>query len=112
MNRRRCWEMAGTFGLVLLMAAPIARANNIQVTNITVTARDNDTALAQFDISWENSWRHSVNHDAAWVFFKALPTGGDWQHVGLEGTGTNPAGYVTGTGTAIEMIVPDDGMGL
>ena len=97
---------------VLLMGA--ARANNLQVANVAVSKRDNSTAYVTFDLSWENSWRFTnVNHDAAWVFFKVQPEGGaDWQHVTLEGSGTNPTGYATGTGTGIELVVPDDRVGL
>ena len=100
--------------LALGLAAGSARANNLQITNVTVTPRDTTTAWVQFDISWENSWRHAnINHDAAWVFFKVLPDGRSaWEHVTLEGTGTNPTGYVTGSGTSIEMIVPADRVGM
>ena len=73
--------------LALGLAAGSARANNLQITNVTVKPRDTTTAWVQFDISWENSWRHAnINHDAAWVFFKVLPDGRSaWEHVTLEG---------------------------
>ncbi|WP_051260844.1 glycine-rich domain-containing protein [Algoriphagus marincola] len=50
-------------------------ANNIQVSNVTVTGQNlaNDFTKVQFDISWENSWRinsEASNWDAAWVFVK------------------------------------------
>ena len=49
----------------------------------------------------------------SWVFFKVLPQGsGAWQHVTLEGSGINPPGYATGTGTEIEVVVPPDCLGL
>jgi len=96
-----------------------ARANNLTITNVTVFGRDNSTSYVQFDIKWENSWRNSnatdavYFHDAAWVFFKVLPDGSNaWQHVTLEGTGTNPPGYAVGTGTPIEMVVPTDRVGM
>jgi len=96
-----------------------ARANNLTITNVTVFGRDNSTSYVQFDIKWENSWRNSnatdalYFHDAAWVFFKVLPDGSNaWQHVTLEGTGTNPSGYAVGTGTPIEMVVPTDRVGM
>ena len=101
--------------VVLLLAAGSAWANNLVVTNVVVSARDTNTAFVAFDLSWENSWRDTnVNHDAAWVFFKVRQQGTtDWtNHVVLEGTGTNPAGYAVGTGTPIEMIVPTDKVGL
>ena len=100
--------------LVAVLAAGGAWANNLQITNVTVSGRDNTTALVEFDISWENSWRYTnINHDAAWIFFKVLPDGrSDWEHVTLEGTGTNPTDYAIGAGTPIEMIVPVDRVGM
>lgn len=51
------------------------QANNIQVTNVTLTGQNTtaNTYQVQFDISWENSWRTSTfesNYDAAWIFIK------------------------------------------
>jgi formylglycine-generating enzyme required for sulfatase activity len=55
-------------------------ANNIQVSNTTLTGQDitagannaANFALVQFDLSWDNSWRTAspANWDAAWVFVK------------------------------------------
>jgi len=118
MNRHGRWMAAAVVGL-FLGAAGAARANNLQITNVTVSGRDNTTAYVQFDISWENSWRYAGGsdplyfHDAAWVFFKVLPDEQtEWRHVTLEGTGTNPTDYDIGTGTPIELIVPDDRVGM
>ena len=100
---------------VLMAAAGSARANNLVVKNVTVSGRDNKTAYVKFDIAWENSWRSNVNHDAAWVFFKVQTEGdvpNNWQHVTLEGVGTNPTDYGIGTGTGIELVVPSDRAGL
>lgn len=106
----------------LMSAVSSTLANNLLVTNTTVTAPSTlgGAARISFDISWENSWRYTnatddaFYHDAAWVFFKAASDGIDiWQHVVLSGTGTNPAGFSRGTaGADIEMIVPSDGMGV
>ncbi len=99
--------------LVLVMAAATlaadgAWANNLTLTNLTIKPLDDSTAYVKFDIQWENSWRYTnINHDAAWVFFKVKPEGRtEWEHVTLE---TN--GHVTGTGTPIDIIVPDDRVG-
>lgn len=114
MNRKRSRTAVLVAAGMALAAAGAARANNLQITNVTVTGRDDTTAYVQFDISWENSWRDTnINHDAAWVFFKVLPDlRSAWEHVTLEGTGTNPTDYVVGIGTPIEMIVPDDRVGM
>ena len=113
MNRIRS-RVSAWIMVLALVAGSSAWANNLQITNVTVTGRDNMTAFVKFDISWENSWRYTnINHDAAWVFFKVLPDGRtDWEHVTLEGTGTNPTDYDIGSGTPIEMIVPADQVGM
>ena len=96
---------------VLALAAAGARANHLAVTNVTVEGIDDSTANIQFDISWENAWRYTnINHDAAWVFFKVLPQGDTenaWQHAILESSG-----HDVGSGTNIDIIVPDDRVGL
>lgn len=92
-----------------------AQANNLTLSNVSVSPRDGATATVAFDIAWDHSWRFAtVNHDAAWVFFKAQAQGGTtWtNHVVLSGSGTNPEGFSTGTGSSLELIVPPDGMGL
>ncbi|MCX6264325.1 MAG: hypothetical protein NTZ47_07225, partial [Bacteroidetes bacterium] len=73
-------------------------ANNIIVSNIA-TARNTSTqtAIVQFNLSWQNSWRTSsapFNWDAAWVFVKfKVGTSGDWKHATLSTTGhTIPSG--------------------
>lgn len=58
-----------------IAAASTAFANNIQVSSVTLQSIDTtaDTAMVQFNLSWENSWRVATgpaNHDAAWVFVK------------------------------------------
>ena len=98
----------------LLLAMETACANSLQVSNVTVSKRDDHSAYVNFDIAWQNSWRlTNVNHDATWVFFKVRQEGGtEWLHVNLEGAGVNPPDYSTGAGTAIDLIVPSDGAGL
>ena len=75
-------------------------ANNIQVTNASLTGDNGSSAFVQFDISWENSWRGGglPNWDAAWVFVKYRDTGNVWHHVTL-----SLSGHVvpSGSGAAI-----------
>ena len=98
----------------LLLSLETACANGLQVTNVVVNMRDDSTAYVKFDISWQHSWRYTgINHDAAWVFLKVRPEGSTtWQHVTLEGSGVNPPDYSTGAGTAVDLIVPNDRVGL
>ena len=70
---------------------------HVYFSNINVLPRDEKTAVLQFDIAWQGSWRHDVNHDAAWVFFKFRVEGDDqktWRHVRLAADRElNPTGY-------------------
>lgn len=92
----------------LLASMPqVIHANNIQVSNVSLTGKNTitDTYQIQFDLGWENSWRTSsaeANYDAAWVFIKfrldpALP----WIHATLGSTG-----HVQASGSTI--TVPAD----
>ena len=97
-----------------LYPVPCTLANNIAVSNPTITGQDGqtETAKVQFDISWENSWRNSVNYDAAWVFAKYSTDGGTtWAHATLKTSGTDPAGFSAGTGTTLQTVVPADKKG-
>lgn len=98
----------------LLASLETACANGLQVTNVWVSSRDDTTAYVTFDIAWQHAWRYTnINHDAAWVFFKVRPEGSTvWQHVTLEGSGINPPTYSNGVGTAVDLIVPEDRVGL
>ncbi len=74
----------------------LCAANGIKISNMNTTYNNaNNTAILNFDLGWENSWRsnQSGNWDAAWVFFK-YKDGTDWQHLDLTGNNiTLPAGY-------------------
>jgi formylglycine-generating enzyme required for sulfatase activity len=99
------------FALALLLWAHVARANNIAVSNVSLTGQNiiaghNNAlnfALVQFDLSWENSWRLSYstginNWDAAWVFVKYRVNGGNWNHAHLNNTG-----HDDGSGTTLDI---------
>lgn len=89
---RRYRTMRRSF-LFFFLLAPFASvvANNIQVTNASLTSNDGNAGqcFVQFDLAWENSWRGggAVNNDAAWVFAKFRTSNGIWQHVRLGNTG-------------------------
>ncbi len=63
-------------------------AGNLQVENVRFLSGERSWADARvvFDLSWENSWRNSRNHDAAWIFIK-FPDGGGYRHANLAATG-------------------------
>ncbi|NJC26006.1 SUMF1/EgtB/PvdO family nonheme iron enzyme [Neolewinella antarctica] len=74
-----------------------AHANNVEVTNISLTDQNPgaETSVIQFDLNWENSWRISSgpgNWDAAWVFAKYRVGNGRWMHAQLGTGGSTPSG--------------------
>lgn len=68
--------------IVMLFICTNLRANNIVISNITSVTGSGFVQL-QFDLSWENSWKSSINYDAAWVFFKFKDLDGTWRHLSL-----------------------------
>ena len=87
-------------------------ANNIAVSNISLTGRNKNaqTVLVQFNLSWQNSWRTSsapFNWDAAWVFVKyKVGTSGDWKHATLSSTGhTIPSGATSTQSDAAGLFI-------
>jgi len=92
-------------------------ANNIEVTNISLTGQNTDDnyTLVQFDLSWENSWRISSgpsNYDGAWVFIKFKENGGNWEHGTVnyvDGTAAGD-GHTEATGSTIQ--TSSDGIGV
>lgn len=89
-------------GLALLASITL-RANNIQVSNATLTGNDGVQGFCQvqFDLTWQNSWRGGgvTNWDAAWVFVKFRATTGGWRHAALSNTGhLAPSGSLIETG--------------
>jgi len=96
--------MIFTAAHILLLFTANLNANNIVVSNISLTGENTSDkyVMVQFDISWQNSWRISsgpANWDAAWVFVKyriSITNGGDdlWKHAWL-----NNSGHSSGTGT-------------
>ncbi len=77
--------------------------------NITIVPRDGKSAIIQFDIAWSGSWRHDVNHDAVWVFFKARIDGQtEWKPVRLATDKVlNPTGYGQEDDLKLDFMVPD-----
>lgn len=88
--------------VVLLVLCNSAFANFINVQNTTLTGQNttNGTIQVQFDLSWNNSWRDSINYDGAWVFVKYRIGTGNWLHAAMSNTG-----MVNGTGTSHAIMV-------
>lgn len=91
-----------SMALVLMLVANFSFANFINVQNTTLTGQNttNGTIQVQFDLSWNNSWRDSINYDGAWVFVKYRIGTGNWLHANL-----NATGFVNGTGTSHAILI-------
>jgi len=108
-----------TMGIIFVAAlfatAMPIYANNIQVGEPTLTggSASEDYTFVQFDLSWDNSWRtdstEPYNYDAAWVFVKYKPMGGDWAHATLHTSGHS---VTTDNGVAATINTPADGKGV
>lgn len=77
-----------------LFLSSAAFANNVTVSNVTLTRQDaTNDPFVKFDISWDNSWRTSSNApnnwDAVWVFVKYKVGSGAWKHATLSDTAGN-----------------------
>lgn len=104
----------------LMVMATASRANNVSVTNITLTGTDTGYTHVQCDVSWNNAWKASwtpqdsttvTNWDAAWVFVKYRVTpNGAWQHASLS---TNRADHVVPAGAALDVgLTGNKGVGV
>lgn len=111
-----------SFLLFFSISSPLSTANNIQVSNVSLTGQSiqDHYSYIQFDVSWENSWRTSLapnNWDAAWIFVKYRINGGDglWRHAYIDINGClSPAGSIInpandGTGAFIYRSNDGDG---
>jgi formylglycine-generating enzyme required for sulfatase activity len=87
----------GIAAIVLVGASFCAQANNIVVSNVSLTGQNTSSnfTLVEFDLAWENSWRISTgasNWDAAWIFIKYRKKNQTaWNHASLnwvDGTGS------------------------
>lgn len=96
-----CHELRLLPALGAILAVFAVRANNIQITNSSLTGNTGTSVQIQFDLSWENSWRGGAvtNWDAAWVFVKYRTSiTGPWLHANLNNTG-----HVAAAGSQIDL---------
>jgi formylglycine-generating enzyme required for sulfatase activity len=90
--------------LAALLLTTSLHANNISVSNPTLTATNTGagTTQVQFTITWANSWRTTSapnNWDAAWVFVKYRDAStGLWQHARLGDSHLAPVDAIVATG--------------
>jgi formylglycine-generating enzyme required for sulfatase activity len=98
--------------VVMVCFAANAHANNLQISNLNVASVDTASGTMTFtcDVTQDNAWKNTTNHDAAWVFMKYSTDGGlTWNHASMNGYGTNPAGFSAPQN--FQLVVPVDGRG-
>ena len=67
--------------LFIFAVVDIAFSNNLSITNVELTHDADGVARVEFDISWNNSWRGSINYDAVWIFLKYKTSAeNNWYH--------------------------------
>lgn len=98
-----------------LISSP-AFANNLTISNLNIKSLNpsTNTIVLRFDVSWENSWRTKINHDAVWLTARlhnptVSPT--DKKLCQLSASGSNPTGTSTGSNISLEVYVPADKLG-
>lgn len=101
-----------SFQLLFLIICPLSFANNLIISNVSLEDRDAaaNTAIVEFDISWENSWRDTTNHDAIWIILKVTKSSVVY-HGMMKEAGTDPLGTSTGSNEDIEIYIPSDKTG-
>lgn len=111
MNRYICACLTGL--LLLLVTSPSLKANNIQITNLSL-----NSSILSFDISWDNSWRVSAtppfNYDAVWLFVKYQDCAtNQWTHASIDSIGAaSPlAGDTVSDQTGAMVFRSGDGVG-
>lgn len=94
--------------LLLLGTFAFVNANNLTITNVSLTGATSSTIQVQYNMFWENSWRDLENWDAAWVFVKySTDNGITWSHATM-----SSSGHVAGTSTPTASIhIPQDNLG-
>lgn len=108
--------MKKVFGLIILLfiisqGELFANGITIQKVSLTDTNRTTKTVMIRFSITWENSWRDSINWDAAWIFVKFRePKDSVWKYRHLT---LSDAGSMPGTGnTTMKFAFSDDRKGV
>jgi len=102
--------------LINILSIIPAGANNLLIENVTLENRNptNKTVVVEFDISWDNSWRTKVNHDAAWITVRLHGTSTSpvvKKLCELKSAGINPLDSSYGSNSGIEIDVPADKKG-
>lgn len=77
--------------MIIMTLSFVVHANNLKITRqpyVNPTTVVSNSAVIDFTIEWDNSWRDDYNWDAVYVFFKYKRKSEDaWKHVTLMDAG-------------------------
>ncbi len=102
--------------ILLLNFITVVSANNLKISNVFLGPRDpvKNTCIIQFDITWDNSWRNKINHDAVWLTVRLQDSQIAPPHkklCSLISDGLNPQDTKVGSNKDLEVLVPEDRKG-
>ncbi|MGW9684306.1 formylglycine-generating enzyme family protein [Flagellimonas sp. 2504JD1-5] len=72
---------------------------------------EGDQAYTLFNVSWDNAWYNTKNHDAVWLFFKSISENGGYKHINVAQSGHRVVSVFSKDPNLI-FEVPKDGAGL
>lgn len=94
---------------LILINAIDGESNELKITP-PILYTDNDKTFAVMNVSWENAWHNSKNHDGVWLFFKFIDEANGFRHVKVSETGHHQ--IQSQSDVRIGFQVPEDHVGL
>ncbi|MDD5092415.1 MAG: SUMF1/EgtB/PvdO family nonheme iron enzyme [Candidatus Wallbacteria bacterium] len=96
---------------------------HLTITGTTLKGMRGESAVIDFNLSWCEAWKNSVNCDGVWVFAKYKDSDGAWKHADLAASSSGPFDYTDKTasgfsrgseakGTATGTWVPEHKKGM
>ncbi|HPN87892.1 MAG TPA: hypothetical protein PLH56_00955 [Candidatus Omnitrophota bacterium] len=117
-------KMKRIFPVILLVMSLLVaffvcdvHANNLVISNVRLEDRNpsSKTVVVKFNISWENSWKTKINHDAIWLtvrLYNPAQTPTEKKLCQVSSSGLNPNGMSVGSASSLEVFVPSDKNGV